>query len=237
MTCREIIDDLLEAIGPLTFGPPVTHVYNPLIYAREGYDQYLRRYGDPPREVLLVGMNPGPWGMAQTGAPFGDAAMVRDWLGIEAAVGKPEKEHPERPVMGLECDRREVSGRRLWAWARERFKTPDRFFARFFVLNYCPLVFMEASGRNRTPDKLPRAEKDPLFTACDRALRQTVDYFDPDYVVGVGAFAEKRAAAVLSDAGRVVGGVTHPSPANPRANKGWAEQVDAALGDLGIPGF
>src|SRR5688572_32536315 len=95
-------------------------------------------------------MNPGPFGMAQTGVPFGDVAMVRDWLGIVAAVAKPRDEHPKRPVLGFECQRSEVSGARLWGWARARFGTPQRFFERFFVANYCPLAFMESSGANRT---------------------------------------------------------------------------------------
>ncbi len=237
MSPGEIIDDLLAALAPLAFGSPVTHVYNPLIYARKGYDRYQSRYGKPPRAVLLVGMNPGPWGMAQTGVPFGDAAMVREWLAIEAAVGSPEREHPKRPVTGGDCDKKEVSGRRLWGWARDRFGTPDRFFSRFFVINYCPLVFMEESGRNRTPDKLPKAEKAPLFAACDRALRRTVACYDPEVVVGVGAFAEERAAGALSEAGVTVGRIPHPSPANPRANQGWGAQADAALADLGVTGF
>ncbi len=233
MALHTLTDDLLAAVDPLIVGPPVTHTYNPLRYARRGHDRYLGRYGAAPREVLLLGMNPGPWGMAQTGVPFGDVEMVRDWLGIEAAVDQPEREHPKRPIMGFACDKREVSGRRLWGWARDRFGTPDRFFERFFVINYCPLVFMEASGRNRTPDKLPKPEREPLFAACNRHLRRTVAHFDARYVVGVGAFAEKRAAEALAGTGRIVGRIPHPSPANPQANKGWSEQAEAALVALG----
>lgn len=237
MTPGAIVDHLLADLSSLTFGPPVTHVYNPLIYARKGYDRYLHRYGDPPREVLLLGMNPGPWGMAQTGIPFGDAAMVRDWLAIEAGVASPERIHPKRPVTGFGCDKKEVSGRRLWGWARDRFQTPDRFFARFLVINYCPLVFMEESGRNRTPDKLPKPEKAPLLAACDRALRRTVDCYTPGFVVGVGAFAEQRAAGALSERDVRIGRIPHPSPANPQANRGWGPQAEQALADLGVPGF
>jgi len=42
-------------------------------------------------------MNPGPWGMAQTGVPFGEINAVKDWLGINAEVDKPQKQHPKRP--------------------------------------------------------------------------------------------------------------------------------------------
>src|SRR5690606_19431577 len=142
-----------------------------------------------PKEVVLVGMNPGPFGMAQTGVPFGEVAAVRDWMGIEAAIGRPPEEHPKRPVLGFDCPRSEVSGARLWGWAKDRFGTPEAFFARFFVINYCPLVFLEESGRNRTPDKLPAAEREALTAVCDRALRDSIEVLSPQHVVGVGTWA------------------------------------------------
>lgn len=234
MTLSTIADRLAGELTPLRFGPPVTHVYNPLIHARNSHHQYVKRYGSPPKEVVLVGMNPGPWGMVQTGVPFGEVEIVRDWLGIEAPVDRPRHEHPRRPVEGFACKRSEVSGRRLWGWARDRYGDPDRFFSRFFVVNYCPLVFMEASGRNRTPDKLPMKEREPLFEICDRAFRETVRRLEVRIVVGVGRFAERRAGAALSGFDLPVGGITHPSPANPRANQGWAEGVDRALSRLGV---
>src|SRR5262245_50837480 len=117
MTPLQIATDLARKTGRLRFGPPVAFVYNPLIYARKNYSQYVTRFGRPPREILLVGMNPGPFGMAQTGVPFGEVSMVRDWLGICEKVGRPPREHPKRPVRGFDCHRREVSGQRLWGWA------------------------------------------------------------------------------------------------------------------------
>jgi single-strand selective monofunctional uracil DNA glycosylase len=224
---------LARRVGSLAFGPPVSHVYDPTRYARAGHELYLRRYAKKRTEALLLGMNPGPFGMAQSGIPFGDVVMVREWLEIEAPVHKPRLEHPKRPVEGLDCRRREVSGTRLWGWARERFETPDRFFARFFVWNYCPLCFMEESGRNRTPDKLPAAERKPLFDGCDRALRDLVSLLEPRRVIGVGAFAAARARHALGDR-LPVGTILHPSPASPAANRGWAPQVEKQLRDLGI---
>jgi single-strand selective monofunctional uracil DNA glycosylase len=238
MSLLTLTDDLVRAVEPLRFAAPVTHVYDPLVYAREPHMLYVSRFGQAPKEVLLVGMNPGPWGMAQTGVPFGEIAAVRDWLGIEAPVGKPENEHPKRPVEGFECTRSEVSGRRLWGWARQRFGTPERFAARFFVHNYCPLVFMQESGRNHTPDKLPAAEKEPLFAACDTALRETVATLRPHFVVAVGVFAEERARSALADwldRGELeVGRILHPSPASPAANRGWAEQAERQLKAMGV---
>jgi single-strand selective monofunctional uracil DNA glycosylase len=179
-------------------------------------------------------MNPGPFGMAQTGVPFGDVTMVRDWLRIAAPVAKPLHEHPKRPVLGFECPRVEVSGTRLWGWARDRFGTPERFFRRFFVANYCPLAFMESSGANRTPDKLPAAEAQALFDACDESLRDVVRELRPRIVVGVGGFAERRARAALADENVPVGAILHPSPASPLANRGWAEAIEGQLRELGV---
>lgn len=227
---------LTKTLAPLRFGDPITHVYNPLEYAWRAHADYLDRYGGGDKEVLLLGMNPGPWGMAQTGVPFGEVAMVREWLGIEAPVGTPEPEHPKRPILGFACQRSEVSGQRLWGWARDRFGTPEAFFARFFVYNYCPLVFMEASGKNFTPDKLRAEERAPLEAACDAALRDSVEALRPAWVVGVGAFAERCARrAVGEDAGVQFGRILHPSPASPLANRGWAPAAERDFARLGIP--
>jgi single-strand selective monofunctional uracil DNA glycosylase len=231
---NHVVDRLLKDLEPLRFGPPVSHVYNPLEYAREPYRLYLQHYARSRPETVLVGMNPGPWGMAQTGIPFGEVDMVTNWLKIMASVGQPKNGHPRRPVTGFACTRSEVSGRRLWGWAREKFKTPQQFFKRFFVANYCPLMFIEQSGRNRTPNLLKAAEKRPLLAACDRALRDTVRVLQPRFVVGVGRFAADRARCALSDPTIVTGRITHPSPANPRANRGWQPLITKELAELGI---
>jgi single-strand selective monofunctional uracil DNA glycosylase len=226
---------LSDRVSALTFAAPVTHVYNPLEYARAPHEAYLRKYSAGRRRVLLVGMNPGPFGMAQTGVPFGDVTLVRDFLGISAPVGKPAAEHPRRPVEGFDCPRCEVSGTRLWGWVRSRFGTPEAFFRDHFVANYCPLVFMEASGRNRTPDKLPAAARLALFAACDDALRHAVAILRPELVIGVGGFAERRARQALAGFDARIGGMLHPSPASPLANRNWDAQADKALKDLGGP--
>ncbi len=231
---ESIASDLVDGLRPLKFGPPVSHVYNPLEYAREPYRQYHAKYAFTPKEVVFLGMNPGPWGMAQTGIPFGEINAVRGWMKINAPIGAPIEMHPKRPVLGFECTKREVSGKRLWGWAQKTFQTPNRFFSRFFVANYCPLLFIESSGRNRTPDQIRAAERNPLEEVCDHALRRTIKHLKPNYVIGVGKFAEKRARVALSDNKVKIGVITHPSPANPKANRGWEPVIIKQLADLGI---
>ena len=230
----DIAANLSASLRSLRFEAPVTHVYNPLEYAWPAHREYLKRFGRGPKEIVLLGMNPGPWGMAQTGVPFGEVTFARDWLSIGGSVGRPDPEHPKRPVEGWGCSRSEVSGRRVWGWAKERFETPERFFERFFIANYCPLMFLESSGRNRTPDRLPVRERTPLLEACDEALRLSVQALEPAWVVGVGRFAETSARRALEGFDVRVGRVLHPSPASPAANRDWQGQARAQLAALGI---
>jgi single-strand selective monofunctional uracil DNA glycosylase len=220
----------------LAFGSPVTHVYNPLTYAWPAHELYLKRYAAATKRVVFLGMNPGPFGMAQTAVPFGEISAVRDWMGIETEIGSPAKEHPKRPINGFACTRSEVSGRRLWGLFSSRFASAQRFFEEHFVVNYCPLVFMEDTGRNRTPDKLTKLEREAVYAACDRYLAASIGILRPEWVVGIGDFALARASQVLS--GSTVetrlGKVLHPSPASPAANRGWAEQAARQLVELGI---
>lgn len=227
---------LRDRAARLSFADPVAFTYNPLQYAWDLHAAYVSRWCASPRRVLMLGMNPGPWGMAQTGVPFGEVGAVKQWLDLGGTVGKPDPEHPKRPVQGLDCARSEVSGRRLWGYFQERFGSPEAFFAEHVIVNYCPLVFMEESGRNRTPDKLPAAEAGPLFAACDERLRALIDLYRPQWLVGVGGFARKKLEALVGkDPADVrLGTLLHPSPASPAANRGWAEAAGRQLAAQGI---
>jgi single-strand selective monofunctional uracil DNA glycosylase len=227
--------ELSTTLADFDPGPPVRHVYNPLAYAWSNHRAYLQRFGTGRKEVVLVGMNPGPWGMAQTGVPFGEVKAVRDWMGLAETIGRPPDEHPKKPVQGLACRRSEVSGARLWGWARSTFGSPEDFFTRYFVANYCPLLFLDEGGRNLTPDRLPADARSRLETACDHALRLSVDVLAPRLVVGVGAWAEGCARRALAGLELRVGRILHPSPASPAANRGWVEAASAQLAVLGAP--
>jgi single-strand selective monofunctional uracil DNA glycosylase len=230
---------LSDTVGEMSFSAPVTHVYNPLDYAWAPHQAYIERYARSGLRAVFVGMNPGPFGMMQTGIPFGEVAAVRDWMAIEAPVRAFAHAHPKRPIEGFSCQRSEVSGRRLWGWAARRFGAANAFFAQAFVLNYCPLVFLEESGRNFTPDKLARAELVPLQAACDQHLREALSALAPAWAIGVGGYAKNRIEAALgpSHAGQPrVAQILHPSPASPAANRGWEQAVEAQLSALGVFG-
>ncbi|HTJ00449.1 MAG TPA: uracil-DNA glycosylase family protein [Dongiaceae bacterium] len=226
--------ELAAAVDRLKFAAPVTHIYNPLQYAWAPHELYLHQFGAAPKRVIFLGMNPGPFGMAQTGIPFGEIPAVRDWMGISAPVTRPAQEHPKRPVQGFACPRSEVSGRRLWGLFAERFGRPEEFFAAHFVVNYCPLVFCETSGRNFTPDKLPAAEQEKLFAVCDAHLRRVLEILQPEWLIGVGGFAVKRGEVAGTNLPVRLGQILHPSPASPAANRGWAAAATAQLVALGV---
>jgi single-strand selective monofunctional uracil DNA glycosylase len=226
--------ELSARVDRLRFADPVTHIYNPLAYARAPHEEYLRRFGHARKRVVFLGMNPGPFGMTQTGIPFGEVAVVRDWLRISAPVSQPVTAHPKRPVQGLACPRSEVSGRRLWGLFAERYASPDAFFTDHFVVNYCPLVFCEAGGKNRTPDKLPPEEQARLFAACDEHLRRVLEILQPGWLVGVGGFAWERGEIATATVPVKLGRILHPSPASPAANRGWSAAATRQLCELGI---
>ena len=232
----DVTEHLREQVSGQCFSPPTHTVYNPLEYAWNSHRTYIENYADHPVKVIFLGMNPGPWGMAQVGVPFGEITMVKDWIGICESVDKPADEHPKRPIEGFSCKRSEVSGKRLWGLFKERFGTAEAFFCDHFVLNYCPLVFMEESGKNRTPDKLLPAEREALFAACDRHLRQIVDIMSPTWLIGVGKFAAQRAQEALSGTHVRIEWILHPSPASPAANRDWAGLAERKLIDLGVWG-
>lgn len=226
--------ELRAAVQRLKFLHPVAYAYNPLGYAWAAHEKYLGQFGGGRKRVLFLGMNPGPFGMAQTGVPFGEVAAVRDWLGIRMPVGKPPREHPKKPVTGFACPRSEVSGRRLWGLFAKRFGQSGNFFAEHFVVNYCPLLFLDESGRNLTPDKLSAAPAARLFAACDAHLRRVVEILQPEWLIGVGDFAAKRAGLIFSGAPPRIGRVLHPSPASPAANRGWAAAAERQLRALEV---
>ena len=224
---------LSSAVDKLRFSAPVTHVYNPLDYARAPHELYLSRYGTGPKRVIFLGMNPGPFGMVQTGVPFGEVAAAREFLGLEAPVKKPKNETAKRPIEGFACTRSEVSGRRLWNLFKEGYGTAKNFHQDHFVLNYCPLAFLD-NARNVTPDKLAKAEAAPLYQACDAYLAEVVDILQPSWVIGIGKYARQQAEKVLTGRSLHFGDILHPSPASPAANRGWEPQATKQLQALGL---
>jgi single-strand selective monofunctional uracil DNA glycosylase len=234
-TLIQAAQQLSGVVDSLQFTAPVTHTLNPLDYAWAPHEAYLRKFGNGKKRVIFMGMNPGPFGMVQVGVPFGEVNAVRDWMKIIEPVSQPKTPNPHRPIEGFNCMRSEISGQRLWALFSSKFPDANDFFANHFVLNYCPLAFFDET-RNVTPDKLPKEETKALYAACDEHLRANVRALEPEWVIGIGKFAETQARQALANEfpSLKIGTVLHPSPASPIANRGWAPQAEAQLKMLGL---
>lgn len=60
-------NELVSQLKNLNYGPDVEFIYNPLQYASELHKAFLNKFLDSNKKVLFLGINPGPWGMCQTG--------------------------------------------------------------------------------------------------------------------------------------------------------------------------
>ena len=137
--------------------------------------EYLRRYARDAEARRLPRHEPRAVGHGADRDPVrrgrGGARLARDLgRGRPARARAPEAARSR----ASRARRSEVSGARLWGAFAARHGTAERFFRERFVANYCPLLFLEESGRNRTPDRLAPPERRALFAACDEHLRALV---------------------------------------------------------------
>ena len=210
-------------------------IYNPLRYAWDVHEEYLRRSGGHGAKAILMGMNPGPHGMGQMGIPFAATTVVRELIGIQGIeVNQPVNPHPNRPVNGLSHPKEEVSGTRLWNALSERYGSAGCIFEKVFVLNHCPLmIFSGPRATNITPDNIAGPSVKRLIERCDEHLREVVRILGIESVVGVGKYAERRARESLASMGVSVTSCWHPSPASPLANRNggadWRENISSVL--------
>ncbi len=240
----EAARQLSKRCHDMPFEAPVAWTYNPLAYAWDGHRQYAEAFGGTPlpRPVLLLGMNPGPWGMGQTGVPFGDVDKVRAMGITEIDVAQPDDPRDARVVEGLACQRNEVSGSRLYGGLEQVYGTLQQAYQHLFIANYCPLLFFDEDGGNLTPPRLRKSDRQRIFEACDEHLDALIDHFQPTTIVGIGRFAQRRATAAVAkredEHAIEVTYLLHPSPANPHANKDggrhWQAQLVEVLEAAGV---
>lgn len=262
-----VFSDALDRL-PLPAG--VSHVYNPLAYMRRAHERYLERFvpcmyeqvaprtilttAPSPRPYLILGMNPGPWGMVQTGVPFGDVATARSLL-LYDTPPQPELErvslHPNRPVQGFACTRREASGERLWGGLSQVWAGgPVDVLRDAFAMNYCPLAYFagDEQGTNVTPDAFaksgPHRDREyakALDALCGEYLGRVIEAMGTRVVLAVGRYAEfkaRMAQAVLCVSSTrpklQVVYLTHPSPLATRSAEQWAEMAQSTMKAAGV---
>lgn len=191
----------------------VQYVYNPVDYAYAGYSRYVRKYLKSSKKILFVGLNPGPYGMCQTGIPFGDVSTVKEWMELEMDISKPLDECPKKPVDGLKCTTVEQSGKRFWGFFKKKCGAADNFFRNAFVINYCPIAFFDRSGKNVTPNELEVSSREELEKICDEYLEKVVEMVKCEIIICVGRYAEHKVKSIFIDNSEInILYMKHPSP-------------------------
>ena len=95
----EVEDRLTNDLDKLQFKKPVELVYNPLKYAKEPHSLFVRMYCNGTKPVLMLGLNPGPWGMAQTGVIY--LFLFDSRRGVLMGGGDREVSYPQAKVLNF----------------------------------------------------------------------------------------------------------------------------------------
>nr|XP_022920875.1 single-strand selective monofunctional uracil DNA glycosylase-like [Onthophagus taurus] len=218
-------------LNNLTFSFPVHYIYNPLEYAWEPHSTFVKTYCKGTKDVLFLGLNPGPWGMCQTGIPFGEVNISKEWLKMNGEVEKPKDECPKKQIKGFECHRSEESGKRFYGFFKNLCRTPEAFFKNAFVYNLCPLAFMKKESANITPHELKGQIKKDIENICGKTLVDILKLLDIKIIVALGRYTEKQAIEITQ--GFQLGHIKviympHPSP-RVVGNNNWAEKAQNVL--------
>lgn len=234
-------NDLVSQLNNLNYGPNVEYIYSPLDYASNLHKVFLKKFLCTSKKVLFLGINPGPWGMCQTGIPFGEVNIVRSYLRVDGEVLTPTNCHPQRPITGLNCHRSEVSGKRLWDLFIELSEgDPYKFFKDCFIHNYFPLALMNNNAKNITPGDLKSEYQKELQEICDKSLSDILTLFHTEIIVAIGKYAEKRSNEVVKKfrlTNIKVVQIPHPSPRSVGTAEKWKKETLVQLKSYNILQF
>ena len=220
------LDDFILKVEKISESFDDYIVYNPLTYARNMHLEYLKKSTGHGATILFLGMNPGPFGMMQTGVPFGAVSYVRDYLNIKNDV-KEFCLHPKHKIIGLETKRDEPSGKKLWALMQSLYPKSNELFSHITVQNYCPLAFLDDSGKNIALNNVKNRKE--LESLCDNYIKDYILDNNIKVLVGVGVYAYEKLLSL--NLNLTVIKILHPSPLNPLSHKGWDEGVMKQIGE------
>jgi len=248
-------DRLSERLAAL---PPVGDLValDPTRYCRSAWAAYLQmaaRLGC----VLVVGMNPGPHGMAQTGVPFTDPWIV-DELDLQApradvppadipAVGSwRHRSHRARGVLG---SKREESAKRLWPLLREICapyaavgpsadkiaEATRRVCNEVLLVNALPICWLDPAGKNVSAEQVekraPAQVREGLRDLVNEWLQAVADILRPAAVIGVGRWAREFVTDLDVDHFVEIpfrDGIKHPSP-SAGSEAAWRAEAEPIL--------
>jgi single-strand selective monofunctional uracil DNA glycosylase len=139
-------------------------VLNPGRYGERWHARFRRAYPMSPRPLLVFGLNPGPYGMAQTGVPFTDlkrleSALPGLWKDLVASGEPVTRPGLAPPSLARHLTRTfESSSVRVYRFLERAYGRPELALREVVFVNPCPLLFIDPeTGANRTPADLPRA--------------------------------------------------------------------------------
>jgi len=153
-----------EGLRPCLVRSTGWKVWNPGLYGEPWHSRFRRCYPPAARPLVLFGLNPGPYGMAQTGIPFTDIRRLVSAL--PALVAELRNAGKRLEVPGLApvslppylSRTFEASSVRVYRFLERSWGDAERGWREVVAANPCPLLFIDTeTGKNRTPaDLRPR---------------------------------------------------------------------------------
>lgn len=221
--------DLNNELNELQFPKNITHIYNPIVYALNLHCQYIKKFLNGKKKVMLIGMNPGPNGMVQNGVPFGNTNTVKNLMKIQGQVDQPPSLNPKRPVTGLSCTTEEPSGVRIWNLLQKLAGSLEVFGEQCFLHNFCPLAFFDEQGKNITPSELKGKIKSTLRDICLKYLEKEIQLIQPEIIIAIGSYVGDSLRKLSKQSIYVRTNIkilqlAHPSPRSLN-NNNWPEKA------------
>ena len=166
------------------------------------------------------------------GHSFWAISAVKNYIGIAPHITQPAVLHPHRIITGMDTSREEPSGHLLWSTIASLFPRSADFFSRCFVLNYCPLAFFSATGKNITPDALIKQERLAIEQCCTDHLIAYIRAMNIQKILAIGRYAYEKSQNVLqlcpAISQNAIIYIPHPSPLN-RNRSAFAPTLQNAL--------
>ena len=222
--------DAWESLLPALSREAGLRVWNPQRYGCELYARFAEEHLPPkPGALVAFGLNPGKYGMSQTGIPFTDVTRAaRVGLALEPPGVAPRDLVPY--LKSYRVERSSDSVYRLldalWGDAREGWRA-------MWAVAPCGLLFLEQDGANVTPADARLARRADVRALRIRVVEEAIAAAKPKGALLLGQDVARvvgpAATALLGEENVLV--TDHPVARGPgrRGPQWWAETVAAAV--------
>ena len=215
-----------EALRPRLARATGLRVWNPQLYGLPLYRRFAAEHLPHARGgIVAFGLNPGKYGMAQTGIPFTDVTRAaRVGIAIEPPGLAPASLRPF-----LKSYRVERSSASVYGLLDEAWGSPREGWRALWAVAPCGLLFLEKDGENVTPADARLARRDDVRELRLRVIRESIAAAKPRGVLLLGQDVARVAAEALAAEDVLV--VDHPVARGPgrRGPAWWAQTVTEAV--------